>query len=244
MRHLTTTFFAPPSHVKGDRLTLPTDEALHALRVLRHRVGDVVHVVDGEGGWYSVRLDVITAQSALGTILESRRNVGEPAFDLTLAFGLVKSQSRLETFVEKAVELGVNRLIPLETARTERSRLRTDRLERIAVAAMKQCGRSRLIEVESSISFDRFVAASQSGARLLCHELSSHDNSLSTALNGTDDDRLTIAIGPEGGFTEAEVEAASTSGFRIVHLGNRRLRAETAGIAAATAVMLHWSAAR
>ena len=244
MRHLTTTFFAPPSHVKGERLTLPNDEALHALRVLRHRVGDVVHVVDGEGGWYSVRLDVITAQSALGTILETRRDVGEPAFDLTLAFGLVKSQSRLETFVEKAVELGVNRLIPLETARTERTRLRTDRLERIVVAAMKQCGRSKLIEVSPSMTFERFVAHSQAGAKLLCHELSNHNNSLAAALDEIDHERLTIAIGPEGGFTEAEVEAANGAGFRIVHLGNRRLRAETAGIAAATAVMLRWSASR
>lgn len=237
---MTTTFFAPPALISEDRLSLPPDEARHALRVLRHGPGDLVEVVDGAGCWYRVRLDSIAGEVAFGTIVERRREVGEPAYDLAIAFGMLKSQTRLETFVEKSVELGVSRLIPLETHRTERVRLRADRLERIGVAAMKQCGRSRLLRIASPVPFDRFLKEGAGGARILCHEGASGDQSIERVLDGRAYDELTIAIGPEGGFTEAEVDAASSAGFEIVSLGDRRLRAETAGITAAAAVMLRF----
>ncbi|HEX7072367.1 MAG TPA: RsmE family RNA methyltransferase [Rhodothermales bacterium] len=236
---MTTTFFVPPDNIRDSYVRLPPDEARHAIRVLRHRPGDVVEVVDGAGGWYLVRLDAAQGETAAGVVLEARRGVGEPPYDLTLAVGLLKNPNRLETLVEKAVELGVTRLVPIETARTERVRIRQDRLERIAVAAMKQSGRSKLPEIENVRTFADLMRTESGGAYLICHEQVPAERSIARVLERGLARRITILVGPEGGFTNEEIAQAESAGYEPVSLGTRRLRAETAGIVAAAAVQLH-----
>ncbi len=236
---MTTTFYAPIEQIHGDRITLADEEFSHAIRVLRHREGDIIHVVDGLGGWYSVRLDLLMRDEAVGQIVERRRNVGEAAYDLTIAFALLKSPARLETLVEKASELGVRRLIPVQSDRTERAKLRSDRLDRIALAAMKQCGRSRLLEIASVTPFEQVVREVAAGTKLICHERAGPERILARVLQDEINDPICIAVGPEGGFTDEELALATSAGFSVASLGPRRLRAETAGIVAATAVMLH-----
>ncbi len=237
---LTTTFYVPPDRFADGRVALPDDEARHAVRVLRHGPGDEIVVVDGIGGRYRVRLTETDKRGAAGEIVSEEREVGEPSYRLTVALGTLKNASRFETFAEKAVELGVAEIVPLVTERTERMSLKPTRMENILVAAMKQSGRSRLPTLTDPQPFADLLADRTTGLRLLCHESADPDALLSRVL-----DRLsvrgpiTVLVGPEGGFSDDEVAAAQNAGWIVASLGPRRLRAETAAIVAAAAVMLY-----
>lgn len=236
---MTTTFYAPPDLIHDGRITLPEDEARHAVRALRHGVGDEIVVVDGAGGRYRVRLTEADKRGAAGEIVEAQREVGEPPYRLTVGLGTLKNAGRFETFAEKAVELGVSRIVPLATERTERERVKERRLENILVAAMKQSGRSRLPELAELQDFDETLRSGDP-LRILCHESADPAAALPHVLAGAPVS-LTILVGPEGGFSEAEVARAEASGWTVASLGPRRLRAETAAIAAASAVVLHFA---
>lgn len=236
--HPTTPFFAPPSRIRGDRVVLPDDEAHHAARVLRHQPGDEVVVVDGAGGWHRVVLDAVDRRQVAGRVVETRHGVGEPAYDLTIGMALLKNRSRFETFLEKAVELGAARVVPLVTERTERGHLKETRAHNILVAAMKQSQRCRLVELAEPAAFDDALGGAYD-LSLLCHEQTGPDAHVLAALARHPAARsIRVWIGPEGGFSDAEVAAATAAGFIPVSLGPRRLRAETAALAAAAAVML------
>ncbi len=236
---VTTTFFAPIDRIHGDRLSLPEDEAHHAARVLRAREGDEVVVVDGEGGWYRVRLDHVDRRSAGGWILDRRREVGEPSYHLTLAVGLLKQRARFELLLEKAAELGVSELVPIITAHTERETVRPNRLRGKLIAAMKQCGRSRLVRLREPVAFSDYLDEARADLKLCCHEAMRASKGLVDALRAAAEPSSTsVLIGPEGGFSEEEVEQARSKGWKVVSLGPRRLRTETAAIAAAAAITL------
>jgi 16S rRNA (uracil1498-N3)-methyltransferase len=237
------TFFAPPSAVHGRRLVLPPSEAHHATRVLRHEPGDEIWVVDGAGARHRVRLDQAGEGKTVGTILETREETGEPPYHLTLGLGLLKKRSRYETFLEKAVELGAARLIPLSTRYAERDTLRRGRAERLLRAALKQSGRSRLPRLDAPTPLPDLLADTpqpSAGRTFLAHRRAeAGDPSLAEGLKDMrPDGRLRVLVGPEGGFSDSEVEAAEDAGATVVSLGPRRLRAETAALAAGAAVML------
>jgi 16S rRNA (uracil1498-N3)-methyltransferase len=188
-----------------------------------------------------VRLTTLDRRNASGVILERKQEVGEPAYRLTLAVALLKNQKRFDFMVEKASELGVSRIVPLVTARTEKRSLRDQRVENVLVAAMKQCGRSRLVEIASVADWAAWVRHDASAVRILCHEKTGDVDNLLTHLQPISGrPSLEIAIGPEGGFSEAEVEAARSAGYRLASLGPRRLRAETAAMAACAGVMMRY----
>lgn len=217
---------------------LPEEEAHHAARVLRKQPGDEIIVVDGEGGWHRVRLMQVDRQGVGGMIVETQHGVGEPAYQLTVGLGLLKNRNRFETFLEKAVELGVGRIVPLQTARTEKESLREQRAENILVAAMKQSGRSRLTKLMEPQPLDAFLRADTAGRLLICHERAEESRTLLQALAEGLPERLAILTGPEGGFTEDEVDSVLAEGGEVVSLGPRRLRAETAALVAASVPML------
>ena len=242
---MTTTFYAPPETIRGGHITLPEDEAHHAVRVLRKRAGDEIIVVDGAGGRHRVRLDRVGDSKAMGTVLETQREVGEAAYDLTVGLGLLKNRNRFETFLEKAVELGVNAIVPLQTARTEKLGIKKQRAEKILVAAMKQCGRSRLPRLADPTPLGDALAEDDFDQQFICHERAPASTSLQQALeSAATQPTLRILIGPEGGFAADEIADAQEAGAVPVGLGNRRLRAETAAIVAATAVHLTLDAGR
>jgi len=232
---MTTNFYVPPAEIRGDRVVLPKDEARHARSVLRAEAGDEIVVVDGEGGWYRTQLDHVGPGQVVGHVLETRREVGEPDVEVTVGIGLLSSRSRFETFVEKAVEVGVRRIVPLRTRHAEGESVRADRLRRVMVAALKQCRRSRLPELAPPQSLDVLLDATTARSRLLCHGAAEGTPILGTT---APTDEVLILVGPEGGFAPFEVDAATEAGCTPVSLGARRLRAETAGLVAATAVLL------
>lgn len=233
---MTTQFYVPPERIHGDRLTLPDVEAHHAVRVLRLTAGDELLAVDGEGGWYRVLLDHVGRSDAAGRIVERRSEVGEPPYRLAIATGLIKNRGRFETFLEKSVELGASEIVPLITQRTEKERLRERRAENILIAAMKQCGRSRLPTLRNPMSLAELLQR-EVGFGVCCHASAGHNPSILQALDvEVRPKTITVLIGPEGGLTDAEVAAARTAGFAVVSLGSRRLRAETAAMAAAACI--------
>jgi 16S rRNA (uracil1498-N3)-methyltransferase len=236
---VTTSYYVPPENIRGDTLVLPDEEAHHAARVLRAKEGEEIVAVDGEGGWYRVQLETVERRSVTGRIVERVEEVGEPPYRLTVGMALLKNPGRYETFLEKAVEMGVARIVPLLTERTEKEHFKASRAQNILVAAMKQSGRSRLAQLDSPQRFGDVLRGTTEGMRLLCHEQTGTEHLITSILKR---DRLarhiTVLIGPEGGFSDTEVEQAVREEFEVVSLGPRRLRAETAALAAATAVML------
>lgn len=211
----------------------------HATRVLRLRPDDEIVAVDGRGGWYRVRLDYTDRRNASGQILERRRDVGEPSYHLTLAVGLTKQRARFEMLLEKAAELGVGEIVPLITERTERETVRLDRLESKLVAAMKQCGRCRLIGLREPVPFGTFLGEAKADLSLCCHEAADQENHIMGILRKLPiPERIAGLIGPEGGFSQREILEAAEHDFAIVSLAPRRLRTETAAIAVAAAISL------
>ena len=229
-RHITN-FYAPPEARTGERIRLPEDESHHLARVLRLGEGDVVRVVDGCGMLYVGRVAAI-GRDAVVVIEDAIADAGEPAYSLTIAMGLLKSRNRFEVFLEKAVELGVECVVPILTAHSEESRINRRRVDSIVLAATKQCGRSRLMKVEEPRSFESVV--STQGDVFVCHEAVSPTATLLRRLLDRKPTECVVVVGPEGGFSENEVLQCGQSGAEVVSLGVRRLRAETAAIAVAS----------
>lgn len=228
---MTTNFYVPPSAIRGSRIVLPEDEVRHIRTVLRGEEGDEITVVDGVGGWYRVEMTHLTPEQGVGTILEQRENVGEPGVDVTVALGILKKRSRFETFVEKAVELGIGRIVPLRTRRTERESVRVDRLRKLMIAAMKQCRRSRLPALTGPQPLETVLADEESECRLVCHGAVGATRIRAAIEDASSLGSVLVLVGPEGGFAPSEVDAAREAGCVPVSLGARRLRAETAGLA-------------
>jgi len=234
---MTTNFYAPPSALRGQRVVLPAEEARHVRTVLRGEEGDEITVVDGRGGWYRVEITHLTPEQGVGTIVEQRKDVGEPAVDVTVGLGVLTKRSRFETFVEKAVELGVRRIVPLRTERTERDSVREERLRKVMVAAMKQCRRSRLPGLAPPQSPAALVEAAETERTLVCHAGGDAVPIWQAVTETRRAASALVLVGPEGGFAPAEVSSIVGAGGTPVSLGARRLRAETAGLAALHAVV-------
>ena len=233
---MTTNFYAPPSAIRGSQVVLPEEEARHARAVLRVSPGDELTVVDGEGGWYRVEVQHANGEQLVGTIVERRRAVGEPTVDVTVGLGLLKKRQRFETFAEKAVELGIRRIVPLRTAHTETDSFRRERVRKVMVAALKQCRRSRLPALESPRTLHETLEDDSVDRRFVCD--GSAERTLHSALQaGPRPESVLVLVGPEGGFHASEVEAAMEAGCTAVSLGARRLRAETAGLLAVAAAV-------
>ncbi len=233
---MTTNFYAPPSAFRGQRVVLPEDEARHVQSVLRAQEGDKIVVVDGEGGWHRVQLDHLAGQQVVGTIQETKRDVGEPDVHVTVGMGLLTKRSRFETFVEKAVELGVGRIVPIHTRHTETETFRKERTRNVMVAALKQCRRSRLPDLAHPQTLDALLDTTPADVRLVCHGGAESTPLIQALDDVATGDQVLVLVGPEGGFTLGEVEEARANGCTSVSLGPRRLRAETAGMVAVNAV--------
>lgn len=221
-------FFA--RRIDGDRHVFGAEEARHATRALRLRVGDELRWLDGRGGRY---VGTLAAADARGMAAVARSEVREaPPRPLELAVGLLHDAARLEWLVEKAVELGATRVDLLRTERLGRTRHRARRLEAKALSAMKQSGRAFLPEIAERDL--RAWLADARGRDLLFGHCYPHlpRRGLSALALECGPDATCVAIGPEGDFSPAEVEAFSEAGGRAFHLGGARLRTETAAVAA------------
>lgn len=226
--------------IATDAVTLVGGEAHHLSRVMRAQVGDEVVLFDGSGAEFDGRI-VRISKSAVELRIEERREVDrELPFRLSLAVALPKGD-RQRWLVEKAVELGVFRLVPLVTTRgVADGRAAIERLQRGVIEASKQCGRNRLMEIASPRAWSDLALdyGGRSALRLFAHPLGdANANSFEGRLAKIDGEVL-IAVGPEGGWTDGEVEIARQNDWQFVDFGPRILRVETAAIALASAIAL------
>ena len=233
------------SRVDGTLCYLDGEEAQHCVRVLRHREGDAVSVIDGAGTLYRCELSHADPREAQARIIESIPSWGSHPYHLTLAVCPTKNIDRYEWFVEKAVELGVDRIVPVIGERSERRLLRTDRLRKIALSATKQSLKAQLPQIDEPVSVQAFLDARQDPAedlRLIayCFEGDTPRQSVVEVLRDYAGASVTVMIGPEGDFSPSEAAAALSAGFRPIHLGPSRLRTETAAVTAAEAVYLRY----
>jgi 16S rRNA (uracil1498-N3)-methyltransferase len=236
-------FVAEP--VTGDRARLSGEEAHHLAHVMRARPGHEVMLFDGSGAEWQARVTRI-GRSEVDLDLLARREVDrELACELTLGVALPKGD-RQRWLVEKAVELGVRRIVPLITMRgvAQLADKSLARLGRTVIEASKQCRRNRLMAIGPPANCaDYFTAVQPSGSmRALADPSGTQSLAMLLAeTGGTPPAALSFAIGPEGGFTEEEVQAARTAGWPIVNLGSRILRVETAALYLAAAAA-EWTA--
>ena len=224
--------------------TLDAEESRHAVRVLRLREGDTMHVTDGQGHLYECR--VVEANDKACTVETQRAAYPNNTFvyretrhaaSLHLAVAPTKNPSRMEWLVEKAVEVGVGEITLLDCDHSERSFLKTDRLERLALSAMKQSLHLTLPRIHPAVKLREWLRTFADGTpalQFIAHcEADQPRTPLATALEAGRD--AVVLIGPEGDFSQEEIDLALACGFRPVSLGPSRLRTETAALYAAVA---------
>lgn len=212
---------------QAGRAVLAGDEARHLTRVLRARVGDEVRVFDGAGHEWAARVTVIDRDRVSLDLVADLPPQPSPTRSLTLAVALPKGE-RQKWLVEKLTELGVARLVPLVTERgvAEATPAAIERLTRGVIEACKQCGRNTLMEITSPATLEGLAATHPHAQRLIAHP----DGSPLAEACLPGQAPIVVAIGPEGGFTDAEIAAADQHGYRRVSLGALILRIETAAI--------------
>ena len=230
-------FYSAPENFGTGNITLGTDETLHLRDVLRLRVGDEVSVFNGEGGEFRCVIADIGRRSTELQIVEKTQPASpESSLDLTLAVAILK-HDRFDLVVQKAVELGVNTLVPLDVVRfdvrAKDALKRLDRWRRIALEATKQCGRARLMRIEDPVKFTAVIGNADAAKALMFSEREGGPLPENFA-----SDKVTAVVGAVGGWDDSELGAAQDRGVSIVTLGGRILRAETAAISIA-AILQH-----
>lgn len=237
-------FYAPPGRRSGDLIELPRSESHHALKVLRVRRGEMVVVVDGCGVACRGEVSRIVARETVQVRIHAElRSFGEPLIQLQLAAGL-STASKFDSLVQKGTELGATRFVPLICGTSKvklddpkRATARVRRLQKVALAAIKQCRRSLLPEITLPMTFDDFLLEADGDSVNVMFHPSGRGPGLQDVLTGAKTKRVSILVGPESGFTDDEEEAAVEAGYRTVSLGPRVLRTETAGPVACALVM-------
>ena len=225
---------------QGPYATLPPDESKHCIRVLRMQPGDELYVTSGDGTMCRARIVCSDPTACQVEITERLPDYGARPFKLHMAVAPTKNNARMEWFVEKAVEIGIDRITPVICDHSERGALKTDRLERIALSAMKQSLQARLPRIDPPIKLLDFLTNLNSQFSILnsqkyvCHCVGDDRRTLHQLYTpGTD---ALVLIGPEGDFSPDELSRCLTLGFQPVTLGNNRLRTETAALYALTAL--------
>lgn len=226
-------FYAPPTSISSNRITLGHDETRHLRDVLRLQMGDLVAVFDGAGREFSCEIERIEKKSAtLNHIKETAPTAPESPLDLTLAAAITKGE-RFDTAIQKAVELGVTRVVPLQAircvAKPKDSAKRVERWNKIALEATKQSGRAKLMPVEYPVDFATFIQRSDSESTFLFSE---RDGKSFPKI--ARQEKITAIVGPEGGWDDSELELAASKGLKTITLGGRILRTETAAISIST----------
>ncbi|HOS45177.1 MAG TPA: 16S rRNA (uracil(1498)-N(3))-methyltransferase [Paludibacter sp.] len=211
---------------------LPEQESLHAVKVLRLQLGDEIIVLDGTGGYHRAKITLVHPKKCGFEILESTFHFGEKPYSLHVAIAPTKNIDRLEWFIEKAVEIGIDEITLLRCQFSERKNVNFERLQKIIIAAAKQSVRAYFPQLNPICNFEEFIRQndlrSESQTRLIAHCYPEEKQILKSAI--ADQKHILILIGPEGDFSKEEVALAKEYGFTPVSLGSARLRTETAGV--------------
>ncbi|MDO1447465.1 16S rRNA (uracil(1498)-N(3))-methyltransferase [Rhodocytophaga aerolata] len=208
---------------------LPEEEARHGIKVLRMNTGDTLHVTDGKGNMYEAEIASTDIKKCRVAIRHIHPEFGKKPYSIHLAIAPTKNADRTEWLVEKCVELGIDEISFIACERSERRVFKTDRLEKIAVAAMKQSIKAYLPHIHEVIPFRQFIEKPLDGQKFVAHLEEGRRELLQKA--AIRQHSYCLLVGPEGDFSPAEIALALEKGYVPVSLGESRLRTETAGMA-------------
>lgn len=220
-------FYTPDIAVDGE---LPEEEAGHCLRVLRLGVGDEVMLTDGKGFFYKAVITAATGKRCQVKVVETIGQVPLWNGHLHLAMAPTKNMDRIEWFAEKATEIGFDELSFVNCRFSERKVIKTERIEKIVVSAVKQSLKARKPLVNELTDFGKFIQQKFEGQKFIAHCYEGEKPLLKDVLIPGND--AVVLIGPEGDFSPEEVQKAEAAGFRAISLGKSRLRTETAALVA------------
>lgn len=215
-------------------LTLGEEESQHCIKVMRHSVGDEIEVIDGMGKLFLCRIASAHPKRTEVVIIETHNNYGEHPYILTMAVAPTKNIDRFEWFVEKAVEIGVDHIVPLLCNHSERKVIKRDRLEKIIISASKQSRKAQLATIDELRPIDDFIKSIDNAQLLIAHCEKGEKSYLPHIIEKGKE--VVILIGPEGDFSPAEIAMVQSRGGKGISLGNSRLRTETAAVMAAAMV--------
>ena len=228
-------FYAPniQTQIQDTNKVLDKSDSLHCVKVLRKQVGDTIHLIDGKGGFYTATITNANPKKCSFQIVEQQLEYKKRKQHLHIAIAPTKNINRLEWFLEKATEIGIDEITPILTFHSERKKINQERLEKILVSAMKQSLKAYLPQLNPLTKWKDFLkqinaAATQTNYKAIAC-MTEQSNHLFT--DYTEGNAL-LLIGPEGGFSTQEIEQAQEAGFAPVTLGDNRLRTETAGVVA------------
>lgn len=226
-------FYAPEIEITS---VLPEEESHHAIRVLRLEVGATIQIVDGKGGVFVGTIAVADAKRCLVNSLQAQPVMYRRPYYLHIAIAPTKNMDRLEWFVEKAAEIGIDEISPLYCRYSERKNLKTERLQRILVAAMKQSIQPKLTVLNEPTAFKEWIKNADADQKFIAHCHDADKKFLASQVEPGK--KIVVMIGPEGDFSQEEVDMAMQAGFIPVSLGESRLRVETAALVACQTVSL------
>lgn len=226
--------------IAGGICRLGEEESAHCVRVLRHRAGDRINIIDGHGTMYECTLVADSPKGAEARIEQAHQNWGGHPYDLTMAVCPTKNIDRYEWFAEKATEFGVDRIVPVIGEHSERKILKPERMNRILLSAAKQSLKASIPEFSDTTSVRKFIesTAGTEALKLIayCFEDGQERTPIREVLEKNDAKEVIVLIGPEGDFSREEADAAVAAGYVPVHIGESRLRTETAALASVSMV--------
>lgn len=225
-------------NIDQNLITLTPEESRHAVKVLRKKVGDTINIVDGEGGMYEASIIDPNASRCIATLTRTIEQYEKLPYNLHIAIAPTKNIERTEWFMEKSTEIGIGAFTPILAEHSERKTVNEERLEKVIVSAMKQSVKAYKPKLNEITKFSDFIKQDFGDSELYIAHCSANfeREHLKTAITkGTD---IVILIGPEGDFSDSEIELAQKRGFKSISLGASRLRTETAALYATSIVSL------
>lgn len=225
-------FFTPD--INSEIYTLPEEESKHAIRVLRMKAGDTMNLIDGKGNLFTAEIISDNPKRCEVKITETKKEFEKRNHYLHIAIAPTKKIERFEWFLEKATEIGIDEITPIESKNSERAVVKTERLNKVIVSAIKQSIKAYMPKLNEIKSFEKFIKEFSAEEKYIAHCREGAKQNLKTIY--LKNKSAIILIGPEGDFTKDEIEIAKQNGYKEISLGNSRLRTETAGVVACTII--------
>jgi len=221
-------FYTPD--ISGNAYTLSEEESKHCIKVLRLEKGSIVYLIDGRGGFYKAEIAVPHPKQCVLNIIEEQQEYGKRDHYLHIAVAPTKNIERLEWFLEKATEIGIDEVTPIICERSERKDVNGSRLNKIITSAVKQSLKAYHPKLNPAVRFKEFVATGNSFQKFIAYCIEGEKKALKDSISLAG--KYLILIGPEGDFSPVEVSLAEAAGFEAITLGSSRLRTETAALEA------------
>lgn len=219
------------------KITLSKTESYHCIKVLRKSINDIVMVIDGVGNLYTTKLIELNPKNTVLEITNFQKDYGKRENYLHIAIAPTKSMDRLEWFIEKVVEIGIDEISFIQCKNSERTKIKMERCQKIIMSATKQSLKAFMPKLNPLVKFNQFINENHFEIAKSIGYLNSEK---SISLSNYHDDKQShlVCIGPEGDFSPSEVQMAMKNGFQCISLGDSRLRTETSGVVASTLINL------